>query len=159
MTKIYLLLLVFLSACSSSSTPAEQSPPVQPYSVEESLPDSNWSGDGAGKYSDGTEKTFKISISIKNNVVTTGTRSSDGYNSTALDTYQYTAKGKSSWLDPNSNKIGECSCYSQSCVCSATTGQLTMARHYQFSKIGLSIHEEGTLGPLSFEQNFQLKRQ
>ncbi len=153
-----ILLTFWLTSCGGKSS-NEPTPIITTnvYVTELSLPEGTWDGLGQGKDSNGNVYTIQEQLDIKDNVMVEDF-SSGGYHGIAVNKFRYIAKGKSEWLDPNDKVIGQCECQSSACDCSASTGGLQVQRKFSFSKIGMSMDDNGTLGGVTYEQHYKLKK-
>ena len=113
---------------------------------------------GFQETSSGEKVTMDVQVLFQDNVMTTDTVTSDGYHSIAIDQFRYASKNNSEWLDPNLEKIGNCYCYASVCNCSAETKSgLKIERIIDFTKIGLIIHNTGSLGDITYESHITLR--
>jgi hypothetical protein len=127
------------------------------YNLEESLPNGSWSGSGQQTCSDGAVYRTTVEVSIAENVMWTESFT-DRLAEIAVDKFHYVSKGKSEWLDPNGNIVGECSCTPSDCDCSATSGALEVRRKLSFSTTGFVMHDDLRLGTLICQRDRLLSK-
>lgn len=154
---IFIIFFIFLGCSKSNATHLiTDNPPVNQYDISEKFPDSEWNGLGTSIVGNEDPVDVKATLVIKNNVFVTEKEIS-GFQSNAIDIFNFISKTNVEWLDPNLNKIGNCYCSAETCRCEAQTAGLKLERTMIFSQTELTIEDVGEANGLTFK-NFLLFR-